>query len=105
MGKRPTRTKATTLGTLTWHSSEDEGGPDCGLELGLGGGRTLYVGELADATIRGAGQEPAGTGWWVAVTSDVDGIALVGPVMDTDVAREMVDRLFAAIQAGARRVA
>jgi len=99
---RPTKAQA-TLGTLTWHSSGEDEGPDVGLELGLGGGRTLYVGELADATVREAGYEPGGAPWWIAVTSDAEGFQLVGPVLDVEGGREMVDRLFAAIQANGRR--
>ena len=40
-------------GQVQWHSSEEDGGPDVGIMIGLGGGKELWLGELLD--IEGGG--------------------------------------------------
>lgn len=87
-------------GRLTWLSSDEDSGPDCGLILGLGDSCSLYVGELADSTIAEAGINPAdheGIGWWVSIHTST-GFQVIGPVLDQEAGRVLVDQLFAAIR-------
>lgn len=42
-------------GKVTWHVSEEGGGPDVGISIGLGNGRQLWIGELLDSESSGVG--------------------------------------------------
>lgn len=87
----------TTRGRITWFcSEEDGGGPDVGLSLGLGGGKALYIGELANRTLEEAGIDLTiyPDGWWVALLTP-DGFQVVGPVADAEAARELHEELAA----------
>lgn len=89
------------LGKITWLSSDEDGGPDVGLILGLGDGASLYVGEISNRELRDQGLDEAehsGTGWWVTLHTR-GGFQIVGPVADTEAARELVDHVFAGVQA------
>lgn len=44
-------------GNVVWHSSDEGGLPDVGISVGLGEGRMLYAGEVADATLAQAGPD------------------------------------------------
>ena len=85
-----------TLGRVTWLSSEEEGGPDVGLILGLGDGRSLFLGELPNATLEEHGVDPGheGSGWWWMLygKTAVDS-AILGPASDTDDARQAFNTL------------
>lgn len=37
-----------TLGHIVWHSTEEDGGPDVGMSLGLGGDKAMWVGEITN---------------------------------------------------------
>lgn len=39
---------STEPGAVAWHSSDEGGGPDVGLSIGLGDGKLLWVGETPD---------------------------------------------------------
>lgn len=39
---------STERGEVTWHSSDEDSGPDVGLSMGLGDGKLLWVGEVPD---------------------------------------------------------
>lgn len=94
----PTWDQATERGFITWHCSEEDGGPDVGIELGLGGGRTLYAGELADATIAESGIDPEqGRGWWLAVHKR-GGFEIIGSVADSLTAQEFLEELSAMLR-------
>jgi len=61
----------TELGKVTWHSSEEDSGPDVGLMLGLGEGRALWVGEISKRAWTDAGSEiqalGSDGGWWLGI--------------------------------------
>ena len=42
------------IGEVQWHSSDEDGGPDVGILLGLGGDKMLWVGEMLNAEGVGA---------------------------------------------------
>jgi len=54
MTENPTE-KALQAGQVQWHTSEEDGGPDVGIMVGLGGGKLLWCGELLDAEGGGMG--------------------------------------------------
>ncbi|WP_374572595.1 hypothetical protein [Phenylobacterium sp.] len=87
------------LGRVRWHCSEEDGGPDVGVELALGGGLTLYAGELADETVKSHGIKAASpSGWWLVLWGDkIEHI--FGPVSDSYEAREAVDLMAGALRA------
>lgn len=89
-------------GAVVWHCSEEEGGPDVGMSLGLGDGRALYMGELADETIEACGIDPGhdGTGWWLALDTASE-MVVFGAVVDQDNARAAFDVLEHAINRSA----
>lgn len=37
-----------TLGHVVWHSTDEDGGPDVGMSLGLGGDKAMWVGEITN---------------------------------------------------------
>jgi hypothetical protein len=46
--KTDTTEPSTERGVVTWHSSDEDSGPDVGLSIGLGDGKLLWVGEVPD---------------------------------------------------------
>lgn len=78
--------EAAGAGGVTWHSSGEGEGPDVGLQLDLGGGRSLWLGE---------GQKPIG--WQFAVIMG-DEIVPVADVIDHDQARALFDDLAVAVR-------
>jgi hypothetical protein len=85
-------------GTVLWHSSEEDGGPDVGIQVGLGEGWTLYFGELAEATLEdhGIGEELRAS-WW-AVLWGPKTERVLGAVPDTYEAREAAEEIAARLR-------
>ncbi|HRL05076.1 MAG TPA: hypothetical protein PL098_00015 [Brevundimonas diminuta] len=77
-------------GKVTWHSSGEDEGPDVGMQLDLGHGRSLWLGE---------GQKP--TGWQFSLVHG-DDIIPVADVIDHDQARDLFDLIASAVQPQAR---
>lgn len=77
-------------GKVTWHSSGEDEGPDVGLQLDLGHGRSLWLGE---------GQKP--TGWQFSLVQG-DDIMPVADVIDHEQARDLFDLIASAVQPPAR---
>jgi hypothetical protein len=82
-------------GSVLWHCSEEEGGPDVGIQVGLGSGWSLYFGEIANATLEEheIGQEYP-DGWWVVLYGPKTE-RILGAVPDTYEAREAADEIAA----------
>lgn len=61
-------------GHVVWHCSEEDGGPDVGLSLGLGNGKAMWVGEITkDAHAEGGAAVAAlgdDGGWWLMLYPD-----------------------------------
>lgn len=81
-------------GSVVWHCSEEDGGPDVGIQVGLGGGFALYCGEIANATLQdhAIDLETYPDGWWVVLYGPGDEW-IVGAVPDTDRAKEAVEHI------------
>lgn len=91
------------FGRVTWLSSEEDGGPDVGVVLGLGEGRSLFIGELPNITLQEHGLDPNDGSWWLSMYEPDDHIIL-GPVRNEYGARDVFDRLFATLQQSSRRL-
>lgn len=72
-------------GEVVWHSSNDDGGPDVGISVGLGNAM-LFVGEVP-------GEK---TAWSLALYPKIGGRLVFGDVADKEVAREAIESLGAA---------
>ena len=82
------------IGAVVWNSSDEDSGPDVGLSLGLGEGKSLWLGELAKATLEDAGVavDDGGMGWWLAMAGPND-MQVIAPVVDHEAARSLFDTL------------
>lgn len=90
----------TEFGKITWHSSEEDGGPDVGMMLGLGGGQALWVGEITRRAHEDGGEAVSALGsdggWWLAT---YPGPQILAKFADAETAREFFEQLTAAINA------
>jgi hypothetical protein len=61
----------TEFGKITWHSSDEDSGPDVGMMLGLGDGKALWVGEISRRSHEEGGEAVTALGddggWWLGV--------------------------------------
>lgn len=92
-------------GSVLWHSSEEDGGPDVGIQVGLGSGFSLYLGEVSNATLREHGVPPEyPDGWWMVLYGPSDEW-IIGAVPDQYVARDAIEHIAVLIDAlsGAQR--
>lgn len=87
----------TEIGRVTWFSSGEDEGPDCGFGLGLNDGASLYLGEMPKSTLIDHGIETeTGDGWWF-VLYDGKRTEIAARVVDGDAARAIFDRLATAL--------
>ena len=94
----PSQAEMSKLGVVTWLSSEEDGGPDCGIAIGLGRGRMVVVGEVSRRLWEDAGPEAAALGsdggWWLTLWGG-DGLEHPGEVLakfvDAEQARGFAD--------------
>ena len=85
-------------GSVVWHSSEEDGGPDVGIQIGLGHGFSLYAGEVSNSELEDheiPQQYP--DGWWI-VLHGPDDKWIIGAVPDQYVAQEAMEHLAALTQ-------
>ncbi len=68
-------------GVVIWHTSEEGGGPDVGISVGLGDGSMLYAGDLPD---------PAGHGLKLYMRKDS---VLIASHIDPEAGRDLIERL------------
>lgn len=82
------------IGAVVWHSSDEDSGPDVGISLGLGNSRSLWLGELAKATLEDAGVavDDGGMGWWLAMAGPNE-MQVIAPVTDPEAGRALFDML------------
>jgi hypothetical protein len=89
------------LGRSTWHCSEEGGGPDVGISLGLGDGRMLWCGEIARDRWDEAGEDAKalGTdfGWWIILYSP-DSAEVIGKCVSGEAAQRLMEQLAAAFK-------
>jgi hypothetical protein len=89
-------------GSVVWHCSEEDGGPDVGLQIGLGGGFSLYFGEMPNATLEDHAIETRSpSGWWIVLYGPAD-TWIIGTVADVYRARDAADEIAALVRPAAR---
>lgn len=80
-----------TLGHVIWHMSEEGGGPDVGISIGLGGGKALWIGDITDREHLEATAPMGGPGgWWLMFYPDRVPFA---KFTDAEAAREFSDHI------------
>jgi hypothetical protein len=68
-----------SLGDVVWHASEEDGLPDVGYHIGLGGDASLWIGEISDtewnemAETEQALGSPGG--WWIILHAGKAGLS------------------------------
>lgn len=86
----------TMPGAVTWLSSDGESGPDVGMSIGLGDGRSLWVGEISRDLWEDGGEDVAGLGddfgWWLILYGP-NACEVLGKFVTADSARQMMDAL------------
>jgi hypothetical protein len=92
-----------TAGAVTWLCSEEGGGPDVGIVVALGDGRLLCSGDLTrkaweegGTAVQSLGPD---TGTWLTLF-DNEGEHVIAKVADSDVARDLIELIAAAIRKG-----
>jgi hypothetical protein len=91
----------TERGKVVWHSSEEDGGPDVGLSLGLGNGELLWFGEMSTTTLadHDIDVKETGDGWWIVLYGKDDRSTHIGAlVVDQEAARQIFDKLELIVQ-------
>lgn len=86
-------------GHVTWHSSDEDSGPDVGMTIGLGDGRMLWVGAISRARYaetEGVSHLGDDFGWWI-ILYDQQGSTVVGKCRDAESAHTMIEWLEAAL--------
>lgn len=93
----------TSIGETTWHSSEEDGGPDVGISIDLGDCE-LWCGEITDSTWKEAWPESKALGkpyghWIILYDKGPNGIRqVIGKCTDPDHGRTMIEQLAAAFR-------
>lgn len=86
---------ATERGKITWHCSEEDGGPDVGLSLGLGDNRVLWVGAITKAAWSEGGEDVAAlggaTGWWLILYTPES--TVLGKLVNAEQAQDFIERM------------
>lgn len=87
-------------GSVVWHSSDEEGGPDVGIQLGLGSGFSLYFGELPTQTLEehDIDLKTYPDGWWAVLYGPKDQW-IFGAVPDHYRAQEVIEHITGCVQA------
>lgn len=87
-----------SLGAVTWHSSDVDSGPDVGISIGLGGGKLFYVGEISRDLHATGGKDVAALGaddgWWLVLWPDAE---ILARFVDQQQARTFMERLEAVL--------
>lgn len=86
-------------GRITWLSSGEDEGPDCGLIVGLGNGLSLHAGEFANRTLEEHGVDPVehAASWHLALYSQATGWRFFGTVTDTVEAQHAIEEIAGAL--------
>jgi hypothetical protein len=96
-----------TPGSITWATSDEDGGPDVGIWLCVMPDTWLWAGELSDRSFEDAGKEATDLadkplGWWITVMQIESGKLTERVIGRTTqhAASDMLDFIAAAIRKG-----
>lgn len=85
-------------GKVTWFSSGEDEGPDCGLSVDLENGCTLYLGEMPTATLLEHGITEQ-LGWWLVLYDSTKGTTeIAAQVVDQEAARSLFEAVAHALR-------
>ncbi len=91
-------------GDVVWHSSEEGGRPDVGYHIGLPGGASLWIGEVARAEWDDFDEDEQALGndggWWMIVYAADGRRHVLGRSPSWPIVCEAVDALAAALRGG-----
>lgn len=83
-----------TVGGITWHSSDEDSGPDVGLSLYLGPNDRLFVGEISrDLFERCACPFDNDFGWFLVRYAPENETQLIAKFSDTFAAQEFIEQI------------
>lgn len=89
-------------GQMTWMSSDEDGGPDCGYIFGMPNGDDLVIGETPDQCYEEMGGIPGENTHWSIVLYTKKGPFLIGHTSAAFTEGDAPEMLAAAIQAALR---
>ena len=96
----------TELGKVTWASSDEDSGPDVGMMLGLGDGKSMWVGEISRRAYGDAETDvkPLGNdgGWWLGIYRPE--FEPMAKFADAQSAREFFDAIEASLRLAGKAV-
>lgn len=89
-------------GDIVWHCSEEDGGPDVGLHIGVAPDVTLWAGEISLRTWEGFPDETKAAlgndgGWWILLYAGKETFVL-GKCGETYEAREALEKIALALR-------
>lgn len=91
---------STELGEVTWISSDDDSGPDCGIAIGLGNGEMILLGDMPNRTLAEHGIPDFG-GWWLVHYTKTE-TRIVAKAIEEDAARDFLEHVLAPLLRRAR---
>lgn len=93
----------TTVGGITWHSSEPDGGPDVWISVCLGGDQRLWIGEITNQLFEQSGKDHFDSdGGWFLVWYKPEPV-LIAKCGDTLDAREFAEHIASMIRLSAQQ--
>lgn len=94
------------IGHVTWHTSEEGGGPDVGLQLSLGRGDILWAGEITTEAWMDAGGEEMKLGkeygHWLILYKKGKPRQVLGRFTNIEARDALIDTLVAAFHKGGK---
>lgn len=89
---------STEPGVVTWECTEEDGGPDVGICIGLGNGRLLHAGDITKSRHAEGGEDVAALGdhfgWWLILYGkSEDDCHVLGKFASPETARTFMDAL------------
>lgn len=87
-------TEDMSIGGITWHSSEEDGGPDVGISVCLGLNDRLWCGEISRALYEECGGDESfnGDGGWFLVRYDPHP-AIIAKFSEPNCAQEFIEQV------------
>jgi hypothetical protein len=85
------------IGTLAWHCSDKDSGPDVGVSIKLGDNEVLWLGEITRKLHAEAGCPGDDLGWWI-IYYNGPASTPIAKCFDEEAARDLFDRLALAIK-------
>lgn len=84
-----------TIGRITWHTSDEDSGPDVGISLYLGENERIYVGEISRALFERCGgpEHFDSDGGWFIVHFKPEGTELIAKCGENYLAQAFIEEI------------